>query len=74
MGAALDFTFNYADEMRMWNTFRAHQLIDWAEDQGRAHDIKLALFEAFFTRRENVSDVHVLADVAAGVGLDPKAA
>ena len=28
MGAALGFTFNYADDMRMVNTFRAHQLID----------------------------------------------
>ena len=28
-------------------------LDDWVEDQGRAHDMKLALFAAFFTRREN---------------------
>lgn len=70
MGAALGFTFNYADDMRMVNTFRAHQLIDWAEDQGHAHDMKLALFAAFFTRREDLNNVDVLADVAAGIGLD----
>ena len=70
MGAALGFTFNYADDMRMVNTFRAHQLIDWAEDQGRAHDMKLALFAAFFTRREDLNNVDVLADVAASIGLD----
>ena len=70
MGAALGFTFNYADDMRMVNTFRAHQLIDWAEDQGRAHDMKQALFAAFFTRREDLSNVDVLADVAASIGLD----
>ena len=74
MGAALGFAFNYTDDMRMWNTFRAHQLIDWAEDHGKAHDAKLALFEAFFTRRENVSDTQVLADVAAAIGLDRDAA
>jgi len=74
MGAALGFTFNYADDMRMVNTFRAHQLIDWAEDQGRAHDMKLALFAAFFTRRENLNDTSVLADAAEGVGLDRAAA
>ncbi|MBY8978309.1 DsbA family oxidoreductase [Rhodobacteraceae bacterium NNCM2] len=74
MGAALSFTFNYADDMRMWNTFRAHQLIDWAEDQGRAHDMKLALFEAFFTRREDVSDIEVLVAVAEATGLDGAAA
>jgi len=70
MGAALGFEFNYADDMRMVNTFRAHQLIDWAEDQGRAHDMKLALFAAFFTRREDLNNVDVLADVAASIGLD----
>lgn len=70
MGAALGFTFNYAEDMRMVNTFRAHQLIDWAEDQGRAHDMQLALFAAFFTRREDLNNVDVLADVAASVGLN----
>lgn len=74
MGAALGFEFNYADDMRMVNTFRAHQLIDWAEDQGRAHDMKLALFAAFFTRREDLNNVDVLADVAASIGLDRNAA
>ena len=70
MGAALGFTFNYADDMRMVNTFRAHQLIDWAEDQGRAHDMKLALFAAFFSRRADLNNMGVLADVATRIGLD----
>ena len=74
MGAALGFTFNYADDMRMVNTFRAHQLIDWAEDQGLAHEAKLALFKAFFTRRENLNAPSVLADVAQSIGLDRGAA
>ncbi|MBQ4825782.1 DsbA family oxidoreductase [Leisingera sp. HS039] len=74
MGAALGFTFNYADDMRMYNTFHAHQLIGWAEEQGKAHDVKLALFAAFFTRREDVSSIDVLASVAAGAGLDGDAA
>ena len=70
MGAALGFTFRYADDMRMVNTFRAHQLIDWAEYQGLAHEAKLALFEAFFTRRENLNEPNVLGDVAQSIGLD----
>lgn len=74
MGAALGFEFNYADDMRMINTFRAHQLIDWAEEQGRGHAAKLAHFRAFFTRRENLNDLGVLADVATDVGLDRDAA
>lgn len=74
LGAALGFTFNYADDMRMWNTFRAHQLIDWAGDHGKGRDVKMALFAAFFTERRNVSDMDVLAEVAASVGLDRDAA
>lgn len=74
MGAALGFTFNYADDMRMYNTFRAHQLIDWAEEQGKAHEVKLALFAAFFSRREDVSSIAVLAGVATAAGLDGDAA
>ena len=74
LGASLGFSFAYTDDMRMWNTFRAHQLIDWAGERGRAHAANLALFEAFFTRRENVSDPAVLADVAVAVGLEREAA
>ena len=74
LGDALGFTFSYADDMRIWNTFRAHQLIDWSEEHGQAHALKLALFEAFFTRRENVSDTEVLVEVAASVGLEKAAA
>ena len=74
MGAALGFTFNYADDMRMMNTFRAHRLIDWATEQGRGHETNLALFEAFFTRRENLNDPEVLVALAAGLGFDRDAA
>ena len=70
MGKALGFTFNYADDMRMWNTFSAHQVIDHAEEHGLAHEMKMALFEAYFTKRLNVSDIEVLASVAGEVGLD----
>ncbi len=74
MGAALGFTFDYADDMRMVNTFRAHRLIDWATEQGRGHEMNLALFEAFFTRREDLNDPEMLVAVAAGLGFDRDAA
>ena len=74
LGEGLGFTFDFADDMRMWNTFRAHQLIDWAADQGKGHEMKLALLAAHFTRRENVSDMNKLADLAQSVGLDEQKA
>jgi predicted DsbA family dithiol-disulfide isomerase len=70
LGESLGFTFDYFDGMRMVNTFRAHQLLHWAAKQGRQTELKLALFEAFFSRRENVNDTTVLMEVATRVGLD----
>lgn len=74
LGAELEFVFNYADDMRMVNTFAAHQLLDWADEQGRQHPLKLALFSAFFTQGLDVSDHAVLVAAAEQAGLDPAAA
>lgn len=74
LGAELGFTFNYTDDMRMVNTFRAHQLVHWAESLGRQHDMKMALFGAFFTRRLDLNDPEILADTAASIGLDRREA
>lgn len=70
LGAALGFAFDYADDMRMQNTFRAHQMLHWAAAERRQHQMKLALFSAYFTDRKNVNDPDVLVDVATSVGLD----
>jgi predicted DsbA family dithiol-disulfide isomerase len=69
LGESLGFKFDYFDEMRMVNTFRAHQLLHWAGEQGRQTELKLALFDAFFSFREDVSDGQVLAAAAGRVGL-----
>ncbi len=70
LGEALGFTFDYFEGMRMVNTFRAHQLLHWAGEQGRQTELKLALFEAFFSRREDVNDAAVLVAAAERAGLD----
>jgi len=70
LGAGLGFEFNFADDMRMHNTFNTHQLIHWAETQSRSHDLEQALFAAHFTERRDLSDINVLVDVAQGIGLD----
>lgn len=69
VGAQVGFEFNFADDMRMHNTFNLHQLLHWADQQGRMHELKQALFTSHFTHRRNLSDVSVLADVAAEIGL-----
>ena len=70
IGAELGFAFRFADDMRMHNTFNAHQLLHWADQHGRKHALEEALFAAHFSDRRDLSDPAVLADVAASVALD----
>jgi predicted DsbA family dithiol-disulfide isomerase len=74
LGQGLGFEFRFTDDSHMWNTFHAHQLLDWAGENGKGHDLKLALFKAHFTDAQNLSDITVLAEIAASVGLDHDAA
>lgn len=74
IGATLGFTFNLGDDMRMVNTFAAHQLLDWAGTQGRQHPLALHLFKTHFTDNLDVSDPDVLTTAAEAAGLDPQAA
>ena len=57
----------------MWNTFDAHKLLRWvlAEQDAQAQArLKLALLEAHFQQRRNVSDREVLLDIAEAQGFD----
>ena len=74
MGEELGFEFNYADDMRMYNTFLSHQLLHWAGTKGMQHELKMELFSAFFTRRLDVGDPDVLAISAGNIGLNPEEA
>jgi predicted DsbA family dithiol-disulfide isomerase len=69
-GADVGFTFEVGKRSRIYNTFDAHRLLHWAEEHGRQRDLKMALFEAYFTRGEDPSSHEVLAQAAAQVGLD----
>ena len=56
--------------MRMVNTFKAHQTLHWAAEQGCQTPLQEALFAAFFTEGRDISEVGQLADVCESVGLD----
>jgi len=68
--AALGFTITGGPDARIWNTFDAHRLLHWAGLQGCQAELKLALFEAYFTNGQNPDDAGVLSDAAARAGLD----
>jgi predicted DsbA family dithiol-disulfide isomerase len=74
LGASLGIDFRFDDDSRIYNTHRAHQLLAWAGEVGGQTALKLALFEAYFTARQNVSDTEVLLVVAEAIGLDPDTA
>jgi len=69
LGESLGFKFETGGSRRMRNTFKAHQLLHWAGEQGQQTPLKLALFEAYFSRGEDVNDPAVLSKTAATVGL-----
>jgi predicted DsbA family dithiol-disulfide isomerase len=73
-GAELGITFNYSDESRIYNSFKAHQLLLWAAESDRQTELKLALFAAYFTDQANISDDAVLLDAVENAGLDRDAA
>jgi predicted DsbA family dithiol-disulfide isomerase len=47
--AAVGFTMAMSDQSRIYNTFDAHRLLHWAEQEGRQAALKHALFDAYFT-------------------------
>ncbi|WP_394246902.1 DsbA family oxidoreductase [Vibrio profundi] len=69
-GKELGFTFNFTDEMRMYNTRKAHQLLLWASEFNKQTELKLAMFTAYFTHNENIEDDQVLLALAKSVNLD----
>jgi predicted DsbA family dithiol-disulfide isomerase len=52
------------------NTFDAHRLAWFGDRQGRGEEVVNGLFRAFFTEGRDIGDRAVLAEVAAGAGLD----
>ncbi|MFE8644195.1 DsbA family oxidoreductase [Sphingomonas sp. NCPPB 2930] len=71
-GAEVGFEFRMADARRIYNTFDAHRLLHWAEEEGSGLQpaLKKRLLKAYFTEGRNPSDHAVLVRLAADVGLD----
>ncbi|WP_041523006.1 DsbA family oxidoreductase [Gilvimarinus agarilyticus] len=67
---ALGVNFDKLQERFTCNTFDAHRLVKWAGEQGLQTQMKLALFDAYFGRADDVSNHDVLIQCAATVGLE----
>jgi predicted DsbA family dithiol-disulfide isomerase len=69
-GAADGIEFNFDRVAAAPNTRDAHRLILLAQEAGIGREMAEAMFRAYFNEGRDVGKTGVLADVAAGVGLD----
>ena len=52
------------------NSFNAHRLVRWAQGQDLGIEAKEALFEAYFSKGQDIGDHETLVTIAAKIGLD----
>jgi predicted DsbA family dithiol-disulfide isomerase len=64
----IDFAFDKIEVSP--NTLDAHRVIRWAGVEGRQEAVVDALFRAYFLEGRDIGDREVLAEVAAGAGMD----
>ena len=69
IGDGLGVKFEYTEDSRMVNTFKAHQLLHWATLNQREHQLKITLFMCYFSRGRDISDEDVLANACVEAGL-----
>lgn len=69
MGIENGLEFNIENSV-VANSFKAHQLLQFAKAQGKANEIKEALFEAQFRDAKNIDDHETLLQLAVSNGLD----
>ncbi len=75
IGESLGFAFSYGDDMRIYNSFKAHKLLGiFAKERGAKVQtaLKLAFFKAYFQDGRDISDEDVLMDIAEDNGMDRK--
>ncbi|WP_434811325.1 DsbA family oxidoreductase [Microbacterium sp. bgisy189] len=69
--AGLEYRF---DLLKHTNTVKAHELLHFAKEQGRQHEMAERLMAAYFTEGRHVGRVEDLAALAGEAGLDADAA
>jgi predicted DsbA family dithiol-disulfide isomerase len=65
----LDLRF---DLVQNTNTFDAHRLTKYAKALGKASELNIKLYEAYFTRGMNLANRNHLNEIAESIGLDSK--
>jgi predicted DsbA family dithiol-disulfide isomerase len=71
--AAEGLTYAMDKISRQPNTLDAHRLIRWADEIGKAAEMKQRLMDLYFTEGADLTSHAVLAQAAADIGLDADA-
>lgn len=69
-GAEEGIPFHFDKITRRPNSFNAHRIVRWAQGQGLGMAAKEALFEAIFSKGQDIGDHETLVTIAAKIGLD----
>ncbi|MHA1598080.1 MAG: DsbA family oxidoreductase [Alphaproteobacteria bacterium] len=72
VGQSVAIHFNFDGIRRAPNSMDAHRLIRLAADIDKADACVEALYAAYFINGRNIGEAEVLADIGAGIGLDPQ--
>ncbi|KPP99991.1 DsbA family oxidoreductase [Marinobacter sp. HL-58] len=70
IASGLGLNFEKLQERHTRNTFDAHRLVKWAGEQGKQTEMKMAFFEAYFGRAENISNPDTLVYCVEAIGLN----
>lgn len=74
LGHAVGFQFNYFDEMRMFNTRKAHLLLQWVKETECQTQLADAIFRAYFSEQRDISEEQTLLSLVEAMGLDTQSA
>jgi len=68
-GKAIGLTYN-VEQIVVANSFKAHNLIQFAKTQQKQNEVEEKLFEAYFAEGKNIDDIPTLIEVAEKAGLN----
>ena len=69
IGQELGFSFHYSNEMKIYNTLKAHQLLHYAREFDQEHALKLRLFSDYFSEGKSIDNDDVLLQSASSCSL-----
>jgi len=74
LGEEAGFKFKFFDEMKLFNTRKAHILLQWAAEHGKQTELAEAMFSVYFSSGEDISSTNILLSLVKNIGLSAETA